>query len=932
MDGVTGELIGRDEALGRIEAFLADDVHFPAAALLVEGEAGVGKTVLWRRAVHDAEARGHTVLSCSPGSSEVQLSFAGLADLLGNVFPNLARELPEPQRHAIEAALLLSKPDRPLDRRLVAAALRSTIELLARRGPVLLAVDDLQWLDRSTASALQFAVRRLGSWPVALLLSRRSAGHEAWPLDLDRTLDPVRLERLRLGPLSLAAVHRLLQSRFGLTLGRPLLRRVHESTGGNPFYALEVGRALAAGEIQPRPGEPLPMPPSLDDLLRARLRRLPAATREALLIGAALPDPTVALVGEALELSAVEILEPAVDAQLIRVVAGRIEFSHPLVASVAWGAATGRRRRETHRRLAAIARSPEQRARHLALATEAANAEVARALDDAARLAAARGARESAAELLELAALRTPGSDRDALARRRIGAAEQSIAAGDPRRARESLESLVDDLPAGAMRASALLLLATTQEDDLRAGGDLAQRALAETGDDALLAASIHGYLAGTIALLGDLDTAVEHARAAVDAARRADDSGVLLHSLSHLRTLEMVLGRLEPEELDELVALETRLDAARGGSPAIYRSAATVIGRHLLYEDRLGEAREQLTAAYERSVERGDLFERPSILFYRAEAELLLGAWNEAECDAFEGEDIADQLGIAQTRLSLRSARASVAAHRGREREARQTAEAVLVEAAAVHDRTFSLRGHRTLGFLELSRGDASAALSHLGNFLGRHETPAYYRALPDAVEAAIGVGDLEQAEQGLRELADARQTPWTVATASRCRGLLLAARGEAEAGIGSLQDASDLLAKHSMPLEHARTLLCLGRTRRRAKQKRAARESLSEALVGFERLGAELWAEQARAELARVGGRTRALGLTDTERLVAELAARGDSNKEIAAALFVTVSAIEATLLRVYAKLEVRSRTQLAHRLATRDGDALHHATGKV
>lgn len=917
VDGSHTDVIGREEAVRRIDAFLAERVR-PPAVLLVEGEAGIGKTLLWRRAVKDAAARGYTVLACSPGSSEVQLSFAGLADLLGPVFPTSAGRLPAPQRRALEVALLVAQGDHPLDRRLVAAAFLSTVESLARQDPVLLAVDDLQWLDRSTLAVIEFAARRLGRLPVRMLLSRRMEAEQPWPLGLDRAFEHDRLERLSLGPLSLGALHRLLQSRFGLTLGRPLLRRVHEASGGNPFYAIELGRALAGNEIQPQPGEPLPVPPSLHDLLRARLRRLPVATREAILLAAALPDPTLALVGEAVEDSASEVLEPAIRAQLVRLEGGRIEFSHPLVASAAWAAATPRRRREIHRRLAAATDNPEQRARHLALATDSPNAEVARSLEDAARAAAVRGARESAAELLELAALRTPPDESDELARRTIAAAEQSIAAGQPRHARESLESIIGRLAPGPTRSSALLLLATTQEEDLRVCADLAQQALAEVDEDDLLASRIHSYLAGTTSLLGDSDRATELARAAVNAARRAKDAAALLHALTLLRTFEMISGRLDSEQLEEVVALETELDETRGASPAIYRSAATLIGRHHLYEDRLEEARTRLTDAYDRSVERGDLFERPQILFYRCEAELLLGAWDDAERDALEGDEIADQLGIGQTRLSLRCARASVAAHRGREREARETAEGVLVEAAAVRDEMFPLRARRALGFLELSRGDAAAASNHLGAFFGRGEIPAYYRALPDAIEACIGVGDLERAEDGLRELSAARQTPWTVGTAARCRGLLMATRGALEDGIAALEESRRVFSETPMPFEEARTLLCLGRTRRRGKLKRAAREALTEALGIFDRLGARLWAELAQAELSRIGGRTAGGNeLTPTEREIAEQVASGLTNREVAERLFVAVRTVESNLSRVYGKLGVRSRTELARRL---------------
>jgi DNA-binding CsgD family transcriptional regulator len=324
------------------------------------------------------------------------------------------------------------------------------------------------------------------------------------------------------------------------------------------------------------------------------------------------------------------------------------------------------------------------------------------------------------------------------------------------------------------------------------------------------------------------------------------------------------------------------------------------------------------LTMAYDRSVERGDLFERPQILFYRCEAALLLGVWDDAERDAEEGDEIADQLGIGQTRLSLRCARASVDAHRGREREAREAAQAVLVEAASVRDEMFPMRARRALGLLELSRGDAAAGVQHLAAFFGRREIPPYFRALPDAIEAFIGVGDLDRAEEGLRELSVARQTPWTVATAARCSGLLLAARGELETAIGSLDESRHVFSARPMPFEEARTLLCLGRTRRRAKQKRAAREALTGALAIFDRLGARLWAELAKAELSRIGGRAPGGDeLTPTEREIAEQVASGLTNREVAERLFVAVRTVESNLSRVYGKLGVRSRTELARRL---------------
>ena len=220
------------------------------------------------------------VLVSRPAELERGLAHAGLGDLFDKVLERVLPELSPPRRRALEVALLLEDATRGSDPRTLGVAVRSALEALAAEAPVVLAVDDVQWLDPSSASALTFALRRMGEQPVHVLLARRT-GERAEPSELESAFETDRIERLPVGPLSLGAVHTLLQARLGRTFSRPTLVRVHETSGGNPFYALELARDLGAGVD---PTQPLPVPKTLEGLVRARLDELPAPTREALLL------------------------------------------------------------------------------------------------------------------------------------------------------------------------------------------------------------------------------------------------------------------------------------------------------------------------------------------------------------------------------------------------------------------------------------------------------------------------------------------------------------------------------------------------------------------------------------------------------------------------------------------------------------------------
>ena len=281
-------------------------------ALLIEGEAGIGKTTLVRARIEVARAAGIEVLAARPTQAEAALSFVALGDVLEGVLDEVLDELPQPQRQALEAALLLGDPGAAdavsTDPRAVAVAVLGALRTLARSRRVLVAVDDVQWLDAPSATALGFAGRRLPAEGVRFLLARRR-GHE----DLV-TGELETVESLTVGPLSAGALHRLVRTRLDVVLARPELRRLQDLSGGNPFYALELARAYRAGTIELRREDRLP--PTLEALVGHRIAALPSKTRDALAAASALARPSAELVAPS------RVLEPAVSAGVIAVEGG----------------------------------------------------------------------------------------------------------------------------------------------------------------------------------------------------------------------------------------------------------------------------------------------------------------------------------------------------------------------------------------------------------------------------------------------------------------------------------------------------------------------------------------------------------------------------------------------------------------------------------
>jgi DNA-binding CsgD family transcriptional regulator len=917
-------IVGRDEELGALRAFVASIAEGPAI-LVVEGEPGIGKTTLWRAAVAAAREAGIRVAQSSPAEAEAKLAFAALGDLLEGLAVEVVGDLPVPQQRALGAALLWEEVEgRSPDQRTVAVALLNVLRRLAGAGPVLVAVDDVQWLDSSSAAALAFAARRLRGEPIGLLLARRVTG-ERLALGLDRSVAEGRQHRVEVGPISPAALHCLLHDRLGLVLPSPVLRRLHQATGGNPFFALEVAPVLQRRGRPLAGREPLPVPDSLHELIQDRLAGLPALTRVALAAAAALSQPTTTLVEAAT--GAGGALGAAADAQVVGLDGDRVRFTHPLLASAAYASADPKRRRELHRRLAALVGDPEERARHLAAATVGPDERVARALEAAAERTRRRGAPAAAAELAEHACRLTVADRPDDRLRRLLETAHYHFEAGDAARARALFEEAVALAPPGPRRAEALMLLAETQgfAGDLRVESDLYRAAIAEREADPAVRCMAEQGL--TLNLLLQLRPATSR-----PAQTSPDGDGNVASPAEWLAwqaVIEVLLAR--PGALDRARrAVELTRREAGPGRPGFFLPAVTpdwICGTLLSWADDLDGARERFERARTRALGLGDEASLPQILRAWSYAEWLGGNWPRAKRLAGEGYEAALQSGQRVQLVTMLGTRALLAASFGRVEDTRRDAEAGL----ALADETGYLLGGllclAALGLLELSLDDPAATHRRLERPVGQAEAaglrePTVTRFLVDEIEALVALDRLDQAELLLERFettARALDRASALALAARCRGLIAAAQNDLAGSAAALDRALREHERAAQPFELARTLLTLGHVRRRARQKRPARDALQSALATFEGLGAVLWADKARAELARIGGRPPATGaLTPGEVRVARLVAEGRSNKEVASALFISRQTVEGHLKRIYLKLGVRSRAELAHRFA--------------
>ena len=903
-------LIGRDREREQLDALLTEARLGGSRALVLRGSAGIGKTLLLDYTVQ--QARSFEVLHYTAVESEAELPFAGLQALLRPLLVHLS-EIPEPQARALRGALAL-EASAETNRLAVYAGALSLLGAAAERVPLLVVVDDAHWLDRPSAEALTFAARRLTAESLALLFAVR----EGEGTDLG-----VSLPELELEPLEVAASTELLHERFGSTIAAEVARNLAEATGGNPLALLEVAPLLSEGERVGREPLPdyLPASESVDRTVRRALRRLPPEARRALLVAAASDSSTAG------DLAA---LEPAEEAGLVRIHAGSVAFRHPLVRSAVYHAASADERRVAHRTLADALTGEEdvdRRAWHLAAAAAGPDESVADALEAAASRFVERGGQASAWRALERAA--ELSEDDDACARRLHAAGRAAEHAGDLERAAVLAERALARGCDPGIRAAARVLAWQVNdwrgqaEDDVELQTEAERLAPFHPARAALML-----YVSGNAAVRRlDLERALRLTRRSVEimpvnGAWSAEGpwkpwmAEVEANVRWQLAFILLLLGR--PTEADEAVRGVTaggRVSHGSGDLRSYYHA----------YVERYDEARSGIERMLRSSRATGDVWAEIWMTRTLAFVDLLEGRFPAARAGAARSLGMAESIAVPSAIAFNLAILARLAAVEGRESEAREhAARADELAQRGIGSRLLRAQLQATLGLLELGLARPLAAIEMLrpvADLAERHgvREPGVLPYAPDLIEAYARAGEREAAIRELEklaELAGALDRLWALATVARLHGLL-GPDDDLDDHFGAALELHEQGAGSAF--ERARTELLYGERLRRAKRRVEAREHLRSAMELFDGLGAAPWSEQARRELRASGESiprrdpTAPEKLTPQELQIALQVAEGKTNRDVAAALFLSPKTVEFHLTRVYRKLNIHSRAEL-------------------
>jgi DNA-binding CsgD family transcriptional regulator len=897
-------LVGRDGEVARVEAFAGALSQGPAA-LVVRGEPGIGKTALWRHAVALSRTSGCRVLVTRPAEEEMALDLVGLVDLFDDF--------------EVDLAALRLEDDAFARGRLVLEALRR----LAMNGPIVVAVDDVQWLDPVSARALRYALRRLETEPVGVLATVRPGSQASDPLALSTSLPAERHDVLELGPLGLEDLRRVLTGAVA-SISRPTLRRIHEVSGGNPLYAIELARGLESDGVVVSPHGAVPLPDSLQAAIDRRLDHMPTQLTALLRTASALGTTSVKELRTTLPGVEVDrLIDEAEQSGLVLVEDDlEVRLSHPLVGSAVYARMSPIERRALHGRLAALAGDEDRRARHLALSTDEPDTRIATLLEDAAERARIRGASDLAAEFARHSVRLTPVDDQDAARRRAVAEIVDLAAAGEARRALLLVDRLVAALPRGPTRAEALVQRFYVGDDDLERGDELLEHALEDAGEDDLLRGrvlDILGWLRGMFR--GDLRRGIVCARESVEIARRHGDAGLRMLATAHLAHMEALAGSPRPELMAEAVALAEEIGGPRlGGGPRAWQA------KQLLWSGELEAARGLFEAALAEDVRSGNELERPYRLYDLALVECAAGRHSSSLELVDQGVEAARDAENSDAESWLAYPLALAEAWLGRADDARASARRLLKWERRRGGIPRSARARSVLGLLALSEDDARAAVRELteaDRLLERwgFAHPGALPVLPDLVEALAGAGEPGQAETVLGRLveqAGALGHEWASAAVARSRGGLLVAGGDPEGAIEPLEGAASTFGRLGHGPDAARAVLALGRALLAAGQRGRAAEVLADARARFREMGAPLWEARASEELERAAPGSSGGRPTEVELRVASLVVRGLKNREIADALFMGVATVEAHLTRLYRKQGVRTRSELARMAA--------------
>jgi DNA-binding CsgD family transcriptional regulator len=911
------ELIGRDRELGAIDAFLAAATA-GRSALVILGEPGIGKTALWQRAVESASGRGWQVLRAAPAEAEAHDAFTGLTDLLGAIFDQVEPSLPAPLSASL-AAVLLRARDQPDQARAIGAATRAALDSIASSGSVIVAIDDAQWLDPDTARAISFAAVRT-SPAVSFVVAARTDDPSILPLGLERAVDGTRCIRVRPGPLSLAGVHHVLRASLATDVPRAVLTRIAKASGGNPFVALELGRAWA--ELR-TPTSDLVVPGSVRSLVDARLRRLAPGARDLVLHVAAAGRPTITLLEQVIGPDTPSFLEDAERAGVLIEDAGRVTASHPLLTATAYAMATQATRRRVHARLAAAVSDPEERGRHLAAAIVTPDEAAAQAIELGAMAALSRGAPSAAAELLTAAARLTP-ADPEAHVRLTVNEAMARLAAGEVREARALAERALAAAPTTAVRLAILSRISDIAWADggIEREWNRIQAAVADAEDDPRLELDLRTRL-----------VAFGVAMAPAQAKEQADAALALVEpSVDPARAGELLINR---EMASALGGLGIRWDQLANGIELEAYGRLTGGGMSspplVMYvmSDQTNEARQRFAVESNWYTEHGEEGWRAERQGQLALLELRAGNTTVASDLSAEACESLDRIGAAEGWPLVFAWRSLIDAHLGRLDRAMTTIEHT-IEAQADGGQLWIAILESIHAFVAHAAGKDEASEQAVERMRAASTAVGVRDLLADRsesflAEVRIARGDLDGARAVITALEARHATlprSWTAIALKRSRALVLAVEGDLLGALDTL-DRTDPEDLRRLPFEHGWSLLARGRILRRMREKTSAAAVLRDARDRFLRLGAQPWVEAAERELSRVGLRRRSPNeLTSTELEIARLAALGLSNREMAEAAFVSPKTIEANLTRIYAKLEIRSRAELGAWMARQEG----------
>lgn len=889
-------MVGRGQTMRRAAAGLRAQ-----RGVLLYGPPGIGKSTLADALAGGARDGGVRVLRASPAEVEAELPYLVLIDLFADLLAtSCGRGLPGHLRDALDVALLRTggAETRP-DELAVRIAVLELLRRLAADGPALIVLDDAQWADQASADVIAFAVRRLGDLPVAFLITERVTDGEP----TTRRLCPDAATALPVPPLARTDIADLLTG-----TGTRATRRIWEASGGNPMYALELARAL--GPTAPADHEPLPVPDRLRALLAKRVTGLDDATRTALLYAALVARPNLALLIRAGVLPP-DGLRAAERAQVVTTNdAGDVRFPHPLLRELVAADAGNAARRETHAALAALVDEPVERARHRALGNPAADEDTAALAETAAADAAKRGAPGTALSLARLAAQRTPPQSSGVLAARHLTAAGYAHDAGHVDEARDLATAALTGEPGTRVRAR--LRLIDLAGADLTGVAEHLEAARADATGDTHLEARVDLYAATLAYFERRHADAVELADRAVGLARLAGDRELIVEAL----VTRAHLGNTESDGIYEqayLLAGDMPLSTPVADARQMWAMTA-------LFRGDLGTAVDEITRLESDVRSRGLVADLMSVLISTTSVNVRAGHGEAALRAGRECERLFLDAAPSPGPGLVSAANAEWCAGTPRtavERAARAIAGCEehgdiewLEVALVLHGQALLLSGDPAAAVLSFQRAIDLEKASGLRD-------PAIIPWHADHVEALVAVGDLGRAEARLDDL-DRRVTEFgrdvIRLPAARARALLTAARGDHTRALDALRTAVDTLTGY--PIEVARAELTFGRLARRARRRALARQAFTAAAETFAAIGAEAHLTVARDELDRLdhpGGDR----LSEADRRLVEMVRSGATNREVGAALFLSVKAVEARLSRLYRRFGVRNRAELLGRL---------------